>query len=669
MLLRKLSLTNFGTYGGEQSIDLRTFGTSNIVLFGGKNGTGKSTLLEAVRLCFYGHLSDRSLFSRDKYERYLEERVHRDPHNIIQPRFAAVGLEFEYGEQDATHVYEVTRSWERRNGAKLVEVFELAKDGSAVTDVSADHWQDFVRDLIPPGVSDLFFFDGERIQHLADGAHDQETLSDAVKNLLGADLIERLQADLGIYRSNLTKLQSSADDSTALQALEEKVRVTTQRLVSVEQEAAQLDHAIVELQARVTRAETEIATWGGNLSKDKERLQQERANVRARREVLESQVREHAHGLLPIALAPRVTGALLNQLKSEDSALANQHARKVLLKSSRDFLRALRDLPAGGRNNSSFGETALYRKVEALAQNSFRIKDIKCTLIHSLSREEAAQIENWIKRASKEIPAALHKLARELEDLYRKEQMIERDLSRVPSEELVRPLVVQLNTCYKELADHVTAASGKHEDVTVLRRQLDDLLAACRKLTETLVSRIAKRDSMDRASRIQEALAEYKRVLIEKKIKDLQSIASGYFNLLSHKHESRRKVSIHPVTFEVSILDNQDRAIRKQELSAGEKQIYAVSMLWALAKVSSRPLPMIIDTPLARLDADHRMLLSRHYFPKASHQVVILSTDTEIDERHFLALRPAIARSYELAFLPEHNRTEIRPGYFGEGQL
>jgi len=105
--------------------------------------------------------------------------------------------------------------------------------------------------------------------------------------------------------------------------------------------------------------------------------------------------------------------------------------------------------------------------------------------------------------------------------------------------------------------------------------------------------------------------------------------------------------------------------IRKQELSAGEKQIYAVSMLWALAKVSGRPLPMIIDTPLARLDRDHRTLLSQHYFPKASHQVLILSTDTEIDEQHFAMLQPAIARSYELAFLPEHSRTEIRPGYFG----
>lgn len=124
---------------------------------------------------------------------------------------------------------------------------------------------------------------------------------------------------------------------------------------------------------------------------------------------------------------------------------------------------------------------------------------------------------------------------------------------------------------------------------------------------------VLKRENMERAAKIQDALNEYKQVLIEKKIKDLQTAVSEYFNLLSRKKKLHRRIAIHPVTFAVTILDNQGRTIRKQELSAGEKQIYAVSMLWALAKVSGRPLPMIIDTPLARLDRDHRALLSEHY--------------------------------------------------------
>jgi DNA sulfur modification protein DndD len=256
-------------------------------------------------------------------------------------------------------------------------------------------------------------------------------------------------------------------------------------------------------------------------------------------------------------------------------------------------------------------------------------------------------------------------LADELEKLYRREQVIERDLARVPQSGLIKPLIEALNDAYKEIAEATTRAASRRALAESLRQELDEQLTACRKLSQAIAGRIAKREAVDRASRIQEALSEYKTVLIERKLKALQSIASEYFNLLSHKKEVHRRVAINPITFDVTVLDSQDRRIRKQELSAGEKQVYAVSMLWALAKVSGRPLPMIIDTPLARLDCDHRALLSQHYFPEASHQILILSTDTEVETRQFELLRPSVARAYELRFLPEHNRTEIVPGYFG----
>jgi len=53
--------------------------------------------------------------------------------------------------------------------------------------------------------------------------------------------------------------------------------------------------------------------------------------------------------------------------------------------------------------------------------------------------------------------------------------------------------------------------------------------------------------------------------------------------------------------------------------------------LWGLARASARPLPAVIDTPMARLDAAHRQHLVERYFPNASHQVIVLSTDTEVD--------------------------------------
>jgi DNA sulfur modification protein DndD len=125
-----------------------------------------------------------------------------------------------------------------------------------------------------------------------------------------------------------------------------------------------------------------------------------------------------------------------------------------------------------------------------------------------------------------------------------------------------------------------------------------------------------------------------------------------------------RRVSIDAATFAVTIKDKDGQPIAKDQLSAGEKQVYAISMLWALSKTSGRPLPVIVDTPLARLDRDHRSLLAQHYFPAASHQVVILSTDTEVDEDYFEQLAPAISKAYLLEFDQVDRFTSICPEYF-----
>jgi DNA sulfur modification protein DndD len=160
-------------------------------------------------------------------------------------------------------------------------------------------------------------------------------------------------------------------------------------------------------------------------------------------------------------------------------------------------------------------------------------------------------------------------------------------------------------------------------------------------------------------------LAEFRNALITKKIKEVEAEVTSCFNLLSRKR-IERSIGINPTTFQVSIKDNHSRQISKSELSAGEKQIYAISVLWALARVSGRPLPMIIDTPLARLDRDHRELLGQRYFPHASHQVIILSTDSEIDAEFIPLLGNSIARSYELAFDMKSQSTLVRDGYFSE---
>jgi DNA sulfur modification protein DndD len=106
-------MNDFGTYAGEQSLDLATDGNRNVILIGGKNGSGKSTFLEAIRLCFYGRFASRSTSRQDRYERYLLDRIHRDPSTSVPSRSASVQIEFDYGDQDGIRTYVAARRWER----------------------------------------------------------------------------------------------------------------------------------------------------------------------------------------------------------------------------------------------------------------------------------------------------------------------------------------------------------------------------------------------------------------------------------------------------------------------------------------------------------------------------------------------------------------------------
>ena len=99
-------------------------------------------------------------------------------------------------------------------------------------------------------------------------------------------------------------------------------------------------------------------------------------------------------------------------------------------------------------------------------------------------------------------------------------------------------------------------------------------------------------------------------------------------------------------------------------MSAGERQLLAISILWGLANSTERSIPTVIDTPLGRLDTQHRENLLKKYFPNASHQVILLSTDTEIDKENREIINNNIGKEYKIEYLDNDKKSQITKGYF-----
>jgi DNA sulfur modification protein DndD len=196
----------------------------------------------------------------------------------------------------------------------------------------------------------------------------------------------------------------------------------------------------------------------------------------------------------------------------------------------------------------------------------------------------------------------------------------------------------------------------------------DDFLKALEQRAEQLWrGQFAREDSqrlLQLAGQTRETMQEFLQRATGRKIDRLSGLITEAFRFILRKTTLVERILIDPTTFAVTLYDADGQALPRQRLSEGEKQLFAISMLWGLARAAARPMPAVIDTPMAHLDSVHRQHLVQRYFPNASHQVVILSTDTEVDREYYELLQPALARAYHLSYDESSKVTVAEEGYF-----
>ena len=160
----------------------------------------------------------------------------------------------------------------------------------------------------------------------------------------------------------------------------------------------------------------------------------------------------------------------------------------------------------------------------------------------------------------------------------------------------------------------------------------------------------------------------YRIRLQQRKTDILANTMTDCYKKLAYKKHLIEKIKMDPVTLDIHYLNGIDEEVEKKKLSAGEKQLMVISLLWALAICSKKKLPVIIDTPLSRLDSIHREALISTYFPNASDQTIILSTDSEIDQKYYKLMKPHIGDEFTLVYDDELMKTTIKKGYLFEGK-
>jgi DNA sulfur modification protein DndD len=161
-------------------------------------------------------------------------------------------------------------------------------------------------------------------------------------------------------------------------------------------------------------------------------------------------------------------------------------------------------------------------------------------------------------------------------------------------------------------------------------------------------------------------LDKFRSAVIKNHLHNIENLMLESFQSLLRKTALIHQLKIDPTTFKTTLTDNNGNLVPFKRLSAGERQLLATSLLWGLARSSGRPIPTIIDTPLGRLDSSHRNNFVERYFPSASHQVLLLSTDEEIVGTYYEKLKPFVSRTFLMVHNDNSGNTHFEKGYFGK---
>jgi DNA sulfur modification protein DndD len=662
MIINKLWLENFGLFPNKQELDLQPKNGRKITLIGGKNGNGKTTIFEAIKLCLYGPLVLEQRSTKNSYRKFLIGKIHHDPNKTKQATRASVGLEFQYAHLGTVDKYLIFRKWEYIN-EKFIESFEIKKNGKLLSEIDSEQWQDFINDLIPPGLSQLFFFDGEKIQSLAEDTSDNKQLSDSFKALLGIDLIEKLKSDLEIYTIKQLKQSGAKDLQKKILNIQYEEKKFESDLDEQFQEKAQLQSKIDKIMADIERQESLIKKEGGIFAQKREYMMSKKSKIEAEIYIIEGQLRDLCAELLPFVFAQKLSNRLKHTLLQEEDikneTITQKNIQKKLTKlkskiSNEDFWNKTSVTSEDAKNISTNIFNAITEVLISKTNNS--------KVIHNLSSDDHNLILSLIDRATTEAPEKLFSLTKRHDQLIKKQHKLGKEISFAPSDSAISNEVTKCNEFHHKLGTLQQSMQSKDEEIKKLQFAHEKITRDLKKLLEEMRNKDNLSNRLKIIVKIQYVLEEYHKTLENKKIKEFSKLFLESYNQIARKKNVFEKIKIDTKDYSVALYRKGNKKIPKSHLSAGEKQIYAIAVLWTLTKISRRPLPFIIDTPLGRLDLEHRENLIQNFFPKASHQLIILSTDTEVDKKYMNQLKPKIIRTYNLDY--KDGKTNIKNGYF-----
>ncbi|MDH5298895.1 MAG: DNA sulfur modification protein DndD [Desulfobulbaceae bacterium] len=665
MHFKSITITNLFSYYGPCHFELTPPGAGkrNIVIIKGRNGQGKTSFLNSIKLLFGGVTDDllRQIPGGLTHKQYIQGYGDRWwgvlNHHARGQNISDCSIRICWQSEDGE--VSATRGWYGISDRGFEERIEV--DDPIESQLSGEQAKEYLGRVLPTDYLPFFFFDGEEVQHLAE-ANTNQTIA-KMEQLLNIRPAENVLWGL---REIQKEWKASSMDERARAELEKdqgRAKQLRSEIRGLEQEIADLEEERHEAEEGLKQLGRRLDILGGQGSiENRTKLTAEMNQLNERESQCLNRISEIFGGDGFLMLTPALTEKALETLKQ--LMAQDRQSQSSLLEALKTQLPALLEQPPYSTPRLTDGQVRFYqqrlrRQIEVFegpvdSDGPFRLDTgraqrlVEMLAAYRPERGANDELSRHLSQASglkRQIATIEEKLdnANNLADEERLEYA-RLKAERVEAEEQL----LQLN-------DNIRALRS---EVSIRQRELTEQDKIVKHQENAVKVAKAYRKKFDLAGLLIKMLDEFKGILKQEARHELEGAFNRHLHTLLDSNQLIKHVRIND-EFVITYYNQNEEPIGMGTISAGMKQLAATSLLWALKEVSGRQLPVVIDTPLARIDLRHQHNLLNRYYPEAGGQVILLPTDSELDEAKMKLLLPHVYKTFEL-YNPTGEQTEIQ---------
>lgn len=634
MKLTQIKICNFGIYESENVVPLYSNNMNNLTLIIGKNGAGKTTMLNAIKTAFYGPLLFKVKSITLEYKEFISEFLNKNALKQGLNNFY-VELAFISNVLGADGHYTILRSWSLID-YKLTESLVITKNDTRLDDTSVNDFLSALYQAYPVELFDLFFFDGEKVDELSVL---NQNIVEVLETAFNLTLYKSLKEDLEKYAIN--KSRNSALNQLELYKASLKEQISNLKLIE-----DSLNHKLSNYEKELNsekRIITELAKQ--NIRDITEYDDGQLKQLQKELDDLYREVKRYVTDLIPYSSLMSQMELLLHQLKVENNSTKFEVVHKEISRLSS------KSIQSKLINDDSLTQDAI-EKILNVIKLQFSEKT-NITKIHDISADQYKDIKNIVNELRIFNFNNYLQLKRNIENKRKEIERVRSKLIEAQSSEYKEHLAILLNSQARITSLEISQQDDS-ENLTKINDKITNLQNEYQK-NELEIWRSIKTSNVDQLIiKTNTVLERYIETIKQQKIDSIKDMTLTMFNKIIRKEHFIKEIHLNENS--IDFIDYSNTKLKHQHLSAGERQIFTFSLLVSVLNETERVTPMVFDTLLGRLDHDHRYKLLEELFNHTTSQVIILATDSEIDSELLTFVKPWINTTLSLDLSKNENK-------------